>query len=325
MRQLLMIIRKGASSGQWVALLLSCMDQLMLGQLPPTTTPEGTPLIREVEMAKLKEQTAGQPELASDISGLVFRLGFLGMLHLFKEVTPENTSYPEKRWQAFQASAELTLGDWTQQLDGDVAQGLAAISVKSINTKTLQQAARRVDIPKALKLVLREADNVETPYKELYKQLLLVAEFSGMSAIKQMFSYASNPTNLAIVISSAVLDEAERFLKTHKEISDAYGPDFSYLRILNPAALSRLSAAHFSDLYYVAVESAKSSLSLNAAFQVSQHPTITSKDTLRKWVKRSMVGVAVSEDRKRRLTLLGINPEEAMKKIQRLEKREEDE
>ena len=163
-----------------------------------------------------------------------------------------------------------------------------------------------------------------TPYSEFYIQLRMVAEFSGMSAIKQMHTYTTNPTNLAIVVSTAVLDEAESFKDLYQEILERSGDDFPFLRLLNPAALLPLSASNYPDLYYVSVESAKSAQSLIVSFQTSHHPTATSKDTLKKWVKRSIVGVGVSEDRKRRLELMGINPDEAIKKINRLEKREDD-
>ena len=79
------------------------MQQLMQGKLVPMKTADGTPLFRDIEVKALDELTVGQPEVTGDISGIVYRLAFLGMLNLFKEVTTENTAYPEKRWQAFLA------------------------------------------------------------------------------------------------------------------------------------------------------------------------------------------------------------------------------
>ena len=218
----------------------------------------------------------------------------------------------------------MKLGDWSQTFEGDTTQGLAAISVRSVTPHILQQTARRVNVPETFGQVLGMTSTAETPYLEFYVQLRLVAEYSRLSAIKQMHSYATNPTNLAIVVSTAVLDEAESFKNQYQEILERSGDEFPFLRLLNPAALLPLSAS-FPDLYYVAVESAKSAQSLNNAFQTSHHPTATSKDTLKKWVKRSIVGVGVSGERKRRLETMGINPDEAIRKINRLEKREDDE
>ena len=279
------------------------------GDLPALVGPSGENLFRKVKSGTLGTMTKGRPALKEDISGIIYRLGFMGMLNIFKEISKENSSYPEKRWQAFTASSGLKLCEWTAAYEGDPAQNLASISVKSVTTSVLQQAAKRVDIPKALRVVLRKTPDSETPYKELYVQLKLVAEVSGMSAIRQMYTYAAGLTNLAIVVSTAVLDEAESFKARYLDLQTRHGEDFPFLTILDSASLMPLTAANYPDLYFVSVEPAKSSQNLNTAFQTSQHPTPTAKDTLRKWVKKSIVGVGVSEDRKRRLEVLGINPE----------------
>ena len=73
------------------------------------------------------------------------------------------------------------------------------------------------------------------------KQFQLVAEYSGMASIKQMHSYASNPTNLAIVVASSIPDKAEKFERIYSTLAAKHGDVFPYLTTLNPGALLPLS------------------------------------------------------------------------------------
>ena len=195
----------------------------------------------------------------------------------------------------------------------------------AVTPAVLQKTVKRIGAPNALRQVLRELETALSPYREMYAQFQLVAEYSGMASIRQMHAYASNPTNLAIVVASSVLDEAEKFEKLYKETVEKNASTFQYLRTLNPFALYPLSASNFLDLYFVAVESAKGSSNLAAAFQMSQHPNTASKEVLKRWVGKTIVGAGVSDNRKRQLSAMGIDPEEPLKKIRRIERRDDDE
>ena len=115
-----------------------------------------------------------------------------------------------------------------------------------------------------------------------------------VNAIRQMHAYASSPSNLAIAIAATVLDEASRFEVEFARVMRQHGDDFQYLRTINPAAplLSQLSRS----IFRCAVESAKGSHNLTAAFQMSQHPTTVAKDVLKRWVGKSYLFIVEFND-----------------------------
>ena len=198
MRKYTQLIRGGGGSGQWASFMLSCMQQIMEGDLPALVGPNGVSLFREVESGTLDTKAANLSALKEDISGLIYRIGFMGMLHLFKEITKENGSYPEKRWQAFTASSRLKLGDWVSAYEGDPTQNVASISVGSVTTAVLQQAAKRVDIPKALKTVLRKIPGAESPTVCPTKASCGVFRYVGCTPNVHMRHWAHKPCNSCV-------------------------------------------------------------------------------------------------------------------------------
>ncbi|GFS20382.1 hypothetical protein ElyMa_001569300 [Elysia marginata] len=93
---------------------------------------------------------------------------------------------------------------------------------------------------------------------------------------------------------------------------------------VNPSALTHLASANFPDLYTVSVVSARGAGNLTAAFQTSAHPTTISKSILKKWPTRLLARIGMAEDRKREIAQFGIDLDQVLKKIRRIERSLED-
>ncbi|GFR92368.1 hypothetical protein ElyMa_004351300 [Elysia marginata] len=87
------------------------MKQSTNGRLDPVLIND-QPIFWEVQEGALDTLLANASDITDDISGLVYRIGFLGLLSLFKEVNELNMKYTAKRWNAFKAAAKFELDPW---------------------------------------------------------------------------------------------------------------------------------------------------------------------------------------------------------------------
>ena len=67
MKQYIQMLRSGGGAGEWVGFVIGCMQQIMVGDLPPLKGANGAPLFREPDASALDGKTTGQSALTGDI------------------------------------------------------------------------------------------------------------------------------------------------------------------------------------------------------------------------------------------------------------------
>ncbi|GFR95657.1 hypothetical protein ElyMa_004434400 [Elysia marginata] len=103
------------------------------------------------------------PDITDDISGLVYRIGFLGLLSLFKEVNELNTKYTAKRWDAFKAAAKFELGPWDASFLSGSKQSFIGLSSTSVKTQHLIGMRKRFNGPGSQKIILKTLPTASKP------------------------------------------------------------------------------------------------------------------------------------------------------------------
>ncbi|GFR72294.1 hypothetical protein ElyMa_005701600 [Elysia marginata] len=114
-----------ALGGVWIAFVIGFMQQTTNGRLAPILIND-QPTFKEAQEGALDTLLANTPDITGDTSGLVYRIGFLGLLSLFKEVNELNTKYTAKRRDAFKAAAKFKLGPWDASFLSEPTRGLSA-------------------------------------------------------------------------------------------------------------------------------------------------------------------------------------------------------